>query len=50
MIDVDLVKLLPNAYEDFCENFKLSGILPGGKHCMFTNAMLAGAIIELLPS
>ena len=34
MIDVDLVKLLPEAYADFQRNFKLPGILPGGSHCM----------------
>ena len=34
MIDVDLVKLLPQAFEDFQNSFKLPGILPGGSHCM----------------
>jgi hypothetical protein len=34
MIDVDVMKLLPHAFEDFQRNFKLPGILPGGSHCM----------------
>eukprot|EP00571_Detonula_confervacea_P000867 CAMPEP_0172328380 /NCGR_PEP_ID=MMETSP1058-20130122/60322_1 /TAXON_ID=83371 /ORGANISM="Detonula confervacea, Strain CCMP 353" /LENGTH=2122 /DNA_ID=CAMNT_0013045493 /DNA_START=119 /DNA_END=6484 /DNA_ORIENTATION=+ len=34
MIDVDMVKLLPQAFEDLQRNFKLPGILPGGSHCM----------------
>ena len=34
MIDVDMVKLLPQAFEDFQQSFKLPGILPGGSHCM----------------
>ncbi|KAL3799181.1 hypothetical protein ACHAW5_005458 [Stephanodiscus triporus] len=34
MIDVDAMKLLPHAFEDFQLNFKLPGILPGGSHCM----------------
>ena len=34
MIDVDMVKLLPQAFEDFQKSFKLPGILPGGSHCM----------------
>lgn len=34
MIDVDMVKLLPQAFEDFQQSFKLPGTLPGGSHCM----------------
>ena len=34
MVDVDVVKLLPDAFDDLQQNFKLSGILPGGSHCM----------------
>jgi len=33
-VDVDLAKLLLEAFEDFQCNFKLPGILPGGSHCM----------------
>ncbi|KAL7553995.1 hypothetical protein ACHAWF_017589 [Thalassiosira exigua] len=40
MIDLDLVKLLPLAFEDFQRNFELPGILPGGGHCMM-NAVRA---------
>ena len=36
MIDVDLMNLLPKAYDDFQRNFKLPGILPGGAHCMMS--------------
>ena len=36
MVDVDVVKLLPDAFDDLQQNFKLSGILPGGSHCMMS--------------
>jgi hypothetical protein len=41
MVDVDMIKLLPQTYEDFRRNFKLPGILPGGSHCMM-NAVNEG--------
>jgi len=34
MIDVDMVKLLPQAFEDFQKSYKLPGTLPGASHCM----------------
>jgi len=34
MLDLDVVKLLPQLFEDVKQNFKLPGILPGGSHCM----------------
>ena len=46
MIDVDLVKLLPQAFEDFQNSFKLPGILPGGSHCMM-NAVSWFTVIAL---
>lgn len=36
MVDVDVVKLLPIAHENFQQKFKLPGILPGGSHCMMS--------------
>ena len=36
MVDVDVVKLLPDAFDDLQQNFKLPGILPGGSHCMMS--------------
>ena len=40
MIDVDMVKLLPQAFDDLRNNFKLPGILPGGSHCMMNAVSL----------
>ena len=34
MIDLDMVKLLAQWYEDFLNTFKLTSVLPGGRHCM----------------
>lgn len=34
MIDLDLVKLLPELNENFAARFKFPGLLPGGTHCM----------------
>ena len=45
MIDVDLVKLLPHAFQDFQNSFKLPGILPGGSHCMMNAVSWLTAIL-----
>lgn len=46
MIDVDMVKLLPQAFEDFQKSFKLPGILPGGSHCMMNAVSSLLAVFE----
>ena len=52
MIDVDLVKLLPQAFENFQKSFKLPAILPGGSHCMM-NAVgwlaVLGIVFGIMP-
>jgi len=42
MLDVDMVKILPQLFEDFQHNFKLPGILPGGSHCMLNAVNVSG--------
>jgi len=42
MLDVDMVKLLPQLFEDVKHNFKLPGILPGGTHCMMNAVNVNG--------
>jgi len=42
MIDVDLVKLLPQSFQDLQHNFKLPSILPGGNHCMMNAVNASG--------
>jgi hypothetical protein len=42
MLDLDMVKMLPLAYENFATSFKLPKILPGGKHCMMNSINLNG--------
>lgn len=37
MLDLDMVKMLPRAYENFATSFKLPKILPGGEHCMMNS-------------
>jgi len=34
MLDLDMVKMLPRAYDDFIRCFKLPSILPGGSNCL----------------
>jgi len=34
LLDVDMVKLLPQSFDDLKNNFMLPSILPGGSHCM----------------
>jgi hypothetical protein len=34
VIDIDMVKLLPNWHDNFMSKCKLQSILPGGDHCM----------------
>eukprot|EP00956_Cyclotella_meneghiniana_P028198 scaffold64965_cov79-Cyclotella_meneghiniana.AAC.16 len=42
LLDLDMVKFLPRAYENFTNNFKLSNILPGGAHCMMNAVNVNG--------
>jgi hypothetical protein len=44
MVDVDVVKLLPDAFDDVQQNFILPGILPGGSHCMMSAVSVADMI------
>jgi hypothetical protein len=37
MIDLDMVQLLPTLYKDFESKFRLTGILPGGHHCLMNH-------------
>lgn len=34
MLDLDMVKMLPRAYDDFIRCFKVPSILPGGSNCL----------------
>ena len=34
MLDFDIVKLLPECYNDLLQTFKMTSLLPGGSHCM----------------
>ena len=42
LLDLDMVKLLPRAFANFTDNFKLKGILPGEKHCMMNSMNVHG--------
>lgn len=42
MLDLDMVKMIPRAYEDFLQNFRLPDILPGGTHCMMNAVNING--------
>lgn len=46
MVDVDVLKLLPDAFDDVQRTFMLPGILPGGSHCM----MSAVSVSDILES
>jgi hypothetical protein len=34
MLDLDMIKMLPRAYDEFVREFKIPEIIPGGKHCL----------------
>ncbi|KAL3786447.1 hypothetical protein HJC23_011028 [Cyclotella cryptica] len=42
MLDLDMVKMLPRAYDKFMRSFKLPSVLPGGLHCMMNAVNLNG--------
>ena len=46
MLDVDVVKLLPELHQELQQKFKLPEILPGGSHCM----MSVVSILDILTS
>ena len=42
LLDVDMVKLLPQLFDDLKNNFMLPSILPGGSHCMMNALNING--------
>lgn len=48
MLDVDVVKLLPELHNELQQSFKLPGILPGGSHCMMSAVSILDIRVSLV--